>query len=305
MYRAMMNNHETAGIFEADVVCLGQAVIDCITRNREPDPRRPVASLAEQIFFRPGGDSVNESFALAEMGRHVLPAFAVGKDLAGELLLRALEEKGLSASRVVRMDPPFATPVANIFVERDGSRSSINAHAVKLPGFRPSADLIKGAGVVSLCSLFRAPLMDPGLLKELAVAAKAQGSVLCADTKLPLFHDLRLEEYAEVLSLIDYMFPNEREAAYYSGKNEYEEMADVFLSYGVSGVVIKAGKEGCFGKNAAGFFHVPAVPVQAEDTTGAGDSFVAGFISALIEGSSFRECCEAGTVSAARKIGKH
>ena len=286
----------------ADVICLGQAVIDCVTRNRVVNPERPGSSTADSIILRAGGDAVNESIALAGMGRCVLPVFAVGEDAAGELLLRSLEEKGIDTSRVVRMGPSFETPVANIFVEEDGSRSSVSSKAVMLPGFRPSAELIGGGRIVSFCSLFRAPLDDPELLAKLVYAAKAQGSVVCADTKLPLHKKYSLEEFREALAGIDYIFPNESEASFYSGRRDYEKMADVFLSYGVGSVVIKAGREGCFAKNADGFWHIPALPVRAVDTTGAGDYFAAGFISALLDGSSFRECCEAGAASAAGRI---
>ena len=285
-----------------DIVCLGQAVIDCITRNRIPGAARPEASSAESIKLQPGGDAVNESIALTETGCSVAPAFAVGDDAAGGLLIRALETKGVNTSRIVRMGEAFETPVANIFVERDGSRSSISSQAVKLPGFRPSPDLIAGVKLVSLCSLFRAPLDDPEVLAELARTAKAQGSVVCADTKLPLFKQLALPEFREVLPYIDYIFPNEREAAFYSGEDDYEKMADVFLSYGVRNVVVKAGPEGCYAKNGSGFFHIPAVPVRVINTTGAGDYFVAGFIAALLGGASFRECCMAGAARAAEKI---
>ena len=289
----------------ADVICLGQAVIDCVTRNRVPDPKRLGSSIAESIKLRAGGDAVNESVALHELGRCVRPVFAVGNDAAGAFLLHILNEKGVDTSGAVRMGSSFETPVADIFVEKDGSRSSVSSQAVKLPGFHPSADLIKGARVVSLCSIFRAPLDDPGLLAGLVSAAKAQGSVVCADTKLALYKKLCLEDLRETLPQIDYIFPNEKEASFYSGRKEYEEMADVFLAYGVRNVVIKAGKEGCFAKNADGFLHVPALPVHVVDTTGAGDYFVAGFISALLDGSSFRECCEAGTASAAKRISRH
>ena len=284
------------------VICLGQAVIDCVTMNRLPVPGRPESAAAESIVLRPGGDAVNESMALGSLGREVRPVFAVGDDAAGTLLIKAVEEKGIDTSGIVRMGNGFETPIANIFVERDGSRSSISSKAVTLPGFRPSAGLLKGAAVVSLCSLFRAPLDDPEVLAELVSAAKAQGSVVCADTKLPLFKKIALADYGSVFPYIDYIFPNESEAAFYSGRNNYEEMAEAFLSRGVRHVVIKAGAEGCFAKDTEGFFHVPAVPVKAVNTTGAGDWFAAGFIAGLLDGLSFRECCEAGTVSASKKI---
>ena len=68
-------------------------------------------------------------------------------------------------------------------------------------------------------------------------------------------------------------------------------MADYFLSCGIKNVVIKAGKQGCFFKNQLESFTVPAFSVKAVDTTGAGDNFASGFITALLEGKNHRECC--------------
>ena len=83
-------------------------------------------------------------------------------------------------------------------------------------------------------------------------------------------------------SLIDFITPNEDEAKYYTGKEDPEEMADVFLSYGIKNVVIKLGGKGCFFKNAEYTVSYPAFPIDAVDATGAGDSFVAGLASEIL-----------------------
>ena len=78
----------------ADVICLGQAVIDCVTRNRVVNPERPGSSTADSILLRAGGDAVNESIALTGMGRSVLPVFAVGEDAAGLPAVRRAPGRG-------------------------------------------------------------------------------------------------------------------------------------------------------------------------------------------------------------------
>ena len=107
-----------------------------------------------------------------------------------------------------------------------------------------------------------------------------------ADTKLPNFRFLKLADLRDSLPQIDYITPNEDEARYYSGKEEPEEMADVFLAYGVKNVIIKLGGKGCLFKNARGSIRLPACDIRAVDATGAGDNFVAGFVSEILRGAS-------------------
>ena len=135
-----------------------------------------------------------------------------------------------------------------------------------------------------LGSLFRAPFDDPDIIYAVVSAAKNAGLIVLADTKLPNFHFLNLTDIKNSLPLLDYITPNEDEARYYSGKEDPEDMADVFLNYGVKNVIIKLGSKGCLLKNEAGLIRLPAHPINAVDATGAGDNFVAGFMSELLRG---------------------
>jgi sugar/nucleoside kinase (ribokinase family) len=79
-----------------------------------------------------------------------------------------------------------------------------------------------------------------------------------------------------------------------SGKKEPGEIAQLFQSKGVKNVIIKLGHEGCFVKqdNKKGY-RVPAFnKVKAIDTSGAGDSFCAGFIAGLYLGWDVPQCAE-------------
>ena len=123
-------------------------------------------------------------------------------------------------------------------------------------------------------------------VNEAMAAAKAEGQLVFADTKLPNFRVLTLEDLRDSLPLIDYITPNEDEARYFSGKEEPEDMADVFLGCGVKNVIIKLGGKGCFFKNAEEALRLPAFGITAVDATGAGDNFVAGFASEILRGAS-------------------
>ena len=117
---------------------------------------------------------------------------------------------------------------------------------------------------------------------------------------------MSLEELEPVLPMIDYLFPNETEAAFLTGMSEeeadYEGMAERLLAKGIGHVVIKAGEKGCYAASPEDHFSIPALEVPVVDTTGAGDNLVAGFMDALLRGQSFRECCEAGIRTAADSV---
>ena len=116
--------------------------------------------------------------------------------------------------------------------------------------------------------------------------------MVIADTKLPNFRFLTLEDIRESLPQIDYITPNEDEARYFTGKEEPEDMADVFLGCGVKGVIIKLGGRGCLLKNRDTVMRLPACPVRAVDATGAGDNFAAGFVSEILRGAGEKEALD-------------
>ena len=66
-------------------------------------------------------------------------------------------------------------------------------------------------------------------------------------------------------------------------------MADVFLEMGARNVIIKLGGQGCFFKNGEEAFYMPAYNVNPVDATGAGDNFLAGFVSEIICGNNVKD----------------
>ena len=260
------------------------------------------SARADSISISIGGDAVNESIAINQLGHSAAPMIAVGDDTAGVVLLHELRKFNLCEDFISIMQRPFATPVANLIVDDFGGRRSLNSPATKLTGYIPSAEKISGAKIVSLASIGRAPLADVNVILNIAKTAKENGAIVCADTKLPTYTKLTLEDLAPALPYIDYIFPNEKEAAYYTGEEDYKSMAEKFSSFGIKNVIIKAGPEGCRALSDGRYFEIPALEVDAVDTTGAGDHFVAGFICALLENKSFEECLLEGRAYASESI---
>jgi len=281
-----------------EVICIGQAVLDCITKGWNGGSPDSIAGMADSIDLAPGGDAYNEGVILSRLGHRVQVMCRLGHDIAGGIITGKLMENAVDTNAVFYSDTA-PTPVAVLLVAGNGSRRSMNSAAQQSHTFEPDISLLKGVKVVSLASLFRIPFVHPETILTVCRAAKANGAIVTADTKLVYNNQLTLADIKAALPYIDYIFPNETEAEYYTQKKEYSAMADVFLDFGVKNVIIKTGPKGCFVKNMQTCFTVPAYRLNACDTTGAGDNFAAGFISSVIRGFDLREAVEFATACAA------
>ena len=268
-----------------DILCVGTALVDSLIRGFDPEPVSASGYRAESGTLSVGGEAVNEAMAAAKLGMRTGILCSLGEDGAGELVAGALRRCGVDTGAVVRSKEQ-ATPVTTMFVNADGTRRSITNGAHRY-NFHPERfpERLGEARAVILGSLFRAPFDDAEVVHAVVGAVKAAGSLLIADTKLPNFRFLTLEDLAPSLGRIDCVTPNEDEARYFTGKDEPEAMADVFLSYGVGSVIVKLGAKGCLYKDKETVLRLPALPVNAVDATGAGDNFVAAFVSERLRGA--------------------
>ncbi|MBQ2597259.1 MAG: carbohydrate kinase family protein [Oscillospiraceae bacterium] len=269
-----------------DIICIGMALVDSIIKGFDPRPVSASGYRAASGSLNVGGEAVNEAMAAAKLGLETGILCSLGEDDAGDMIIGALRRCGVDTARVLRSSE-HQTPVTTMFVHEDGTRRSITNSAHRY-NFHPenAVSRFSDARALILGSLFRAPFDEPAVILTVLRAAKEAGQLVFADTKMPNFHFLTLDDLGDSLPLIDYITPNEDEARYYSGKETPEEMADAFLSRGVRSVIIKLGSRGCFFKNREGSFSLPACEIRAVDATGAGDNFVAGFASEILRGAS-------------------
>ena len=270
-----------------DLICAGTALVDSIIRGFNPEPVSASGYLAVSGALCAGGEAVNEAVAAAKLGMKTAILCALGEDGAGELVRGELRRGGVDTGRIVRSPQ---TPVTTMFVKEDGTRKSVTNQAHRY-NFHPEKDpaAFTDAKALILGSLFRAPFDDPEIIRAVLASAKAAGELVIADTKLPNFRALKLPDLRDSLPLIDWITPNEDEARYYTGKDDPEEMADVFLRSGVRNVIIKLGGNGCLMKTAEKTVRLPACRVKAVDATGAGDHFAAGFAAEMVRGKTPEE----------------
>lgn len=280
-------------------VIVGAAILDV--------PAGPVdasvfarGSTPAQIRLGFGGDALNEATALARLGVPVRLVSKVGDDAAGRLVLEHCRAAGVD-TRYVRVEEGLATGVNIVLVDETGERCFITDPNGSLRRLAP-ADIdpaaLEEAGLLCLASAFVSPLLGPAGMAALFAAAKERGLVTCADFTTPKNGE-GLGEMGAALSQLDYAFPNLAEAAALTGLRTPEKIAAALLGAGAGHVVLKMGGEGCYIASREGARRLPAVAgIRPLDATGAGDGFVAGFLSALLAGQPFEECALTGNAAA-------
>ena len=272
-----------------DIVFIGTAILDSVIKGFDPEPVSAAGFRAESGSINAGGEGVNGSIASTKLGMKCALLCFLGKDQAGDLIESELAKHGVATRCIVRTSEN-PTPVTTIFVSEDGNRKSItnNAHSYN---FHPERypDVFTDARAVVIGSLFRAPFNDPDVIRAVVSEAHSKGIPVFADTKLPNFRKLTLDDIADSLPMIDYITPNEDEASFFTGETEPAKMADVFLAKGVKNVIIKLGGKGCLFRNSNKSIYLPAHKINVVDATGAGDNFMAGFVTDLLRGNDVRK----------------
>ena len=285
--------------YKYDIVCIGVALVDSIVRGFDPNPISKAGYFAESGSLSVGGEALNESITASKLGLKSAIVTGLGYDAAAELVTGELLSNGVDISYCVRSEE-IHTPVSTLLVNRDGTRKSIMNGSHRY-NFHPEehTQALNETTAVAIGSLFRPPFNDPEIIFKVLSKAKELGLTVYADTKLPNYNTLSLEDVRESMQHIDYIFPNEDEASFYTGETDPDKQADVFLKYGVRTAIIKLGSKGCLLKNANERIFLPAVKIDPVDAVGAGDNFMAGFITAKHDGKTDREALEFANVCGA------
>ena len=245
----------------------------------------------------PGGKGANQAVAAANLGAPVRMIGQAGEDLDGRYLVEHLARSGVDTSAVVPCSQPSGAAFVqvlpdgnNSIVVSPGANAALTADTVcdQLMAVR-SGDLV-------MCQL-ESPLEATQRALEIA-RDRGATSILDPAPARPLSR--------EFLELVDYLTPNETEAACLLGRDLQgaSDALDELSALGAQEVVLKMGAHGAWFREAGQAVHIPAHPVRAVDTTAAGDTFNAALAVGLIEASpllhSIRFACAAAAISVTR-----
>ena len=287
-----------------DISVIGTGVVDVL-----------VGAVDEKIFSRPstpvdfvkisfGGDALNQSVVLSRLGKRVQWINKVGDDDAGQRILRYATDNGIDVSHVT-VQPGLPTGITIVLVDTTGERRFLtNPHSslrkLATEDILPHVDEM--ASIVSFAGMFISPLLDIPSMEKIFSRIKSSGRTFALDMKLPK-HGETLSDIAGLLSHVDYFLPNETELAALTGSTDIDENISALLACGVKCAVVKRGGKGCVLACGDERHEIPACPVEkVVDTTGAGDSFAAGFLFALSENRPLVECAKFASATASCSV---
>ena len=288
----------------AEILIIGAAIIDVLVRPADETVFDTGSYAAEDITMSVGADALNEATILARMGKKVRLNTVLGADKAGEFLQKHICNCGIEMDRSC-VKEELKTGINVVLVKPDGSRCFLTNPRGSLRHLRisdiqmPFPDSVQ---IICFASIFVFPHIKTEELFQIFSQAKKQGKIVCADmTKCK--NKETPDEMAEAFAEIDYLFPNDEEAMLFTRKTTVEEAAEAFVNAGVKHVIIKCGARGAFVRTRTEAYWAPAKEgISVIDTTGAGDSFVAGFLAALSEGKCLEECVKNANNCGARAV---
>lgn len=283
-------------------VCLGEALVDFVADVSG-------VSLSECPGFRkaPGGAPANVAVGLARLGVQSAFLGKVGEDPFGHFLEQTFAGAGVD-TQWVRFDPAARTGLAFVSLQANGERDFVFYR-------NPSADMLYRADEIPDAALADCRVYHFGsitLIQDLsrtatldaAARARQQGALISYDPNLraPLWPDLETarREILAALPIADVVKVSEEEAEFLYGPGSPIEHAERLLAAGPRLVALTHGGEGSYLVTREFTAEVRGFEVEVVDTTGAGDGFVAGLLTGLLEIGGL----EAVTHTSLREIGR-
>lgn len=288
-----------------DAICIGAAIVDIPLQPVSRDMFEIESLPLQQICMTIGGDAINEATIMSRLGHKIGLMSMVGKDAVGNFILEHCEKNGIDYSGI-KVVEGVDTSINIGLVTADGERTFVtnrNGSLWKMTIDHVDLSKIAEARLLSFASIFNNPLLDCKAMVQIFKEAKKNDMIICADMIKARLGET-LDDIREALGYVDYFFPNYDEACMMTSESDLEKIADKFLACGIKHVVIKTGKKGCYIKSRNGkVLEVPAMQgITAIDTIGAGDNFASGFITAILEGKSLKECAEFANVTASISV---
>lgn len=260
-----------------DVLCYGAISLDISGRVDRPWHNGSQVGATDYILS-PGGDATLVALTLAGLGLKVaLAGGPVGQDPPGHYIEIVCAEAGVDLSPRVK----GKTSVSAVAVDPAGARSSITYHEdTPMEEIPVPVDLVPRSRYLYTCGVYG---MNSAVL---GAAAREHGvpSLLNLDTIA-----------MDAIGLFDTVIASQEVAGRLA--DDPLAAAEMIRTKGAGLAIVTMGDRGCISSNA-GLLTVPAYPVEAVDTTGAGAAFAAGFIYARLKDfnvlDSLRIACGAG-----------
>jgi fructokinase len=265
-----------------DVVSLGELLIDMVPL--------PAPAGALNFAAKPGGAPGNAAVGLAKLGRSVAVLSKVGDDAFGRLLVGTIAGAGASTEAIV-VSREHLTGVAVVTLDAQGDRDFLfyrqDCADVNYAPDEVRADLIQDARILHVNSLVLASPVSASAQRHAMALAQAAGILISVDPNLrPLLWESREAMIAaarEVVAAANILKIGEDELQIITGIADADAALESVWHEGLRVVAVTRGAAGARVLTRDANVTVPGIAVKVVDTTGCGDSFMAAFLTGLLD----------------------
>lgn len=285
-----------------DVVSAGELLIDLISR----DFAERLADARDYVRLQ-GGSPANFALNLTRLGNTVRLCAAVGTDEMGDFLLGNLQAQGLETTGIERVDAPTTL----ILVTRSKEVSNFQAYRgadtfLGLECFRQIPWHEVSVFHTTCFALSKEPARSQ-IFMAARIARKA-GCQISIDANYapkigPSPSEARemVAQYVGLGAMVK-ISEVDWERLYGHPVKDPKQVLHHFLQLGASEVVLTLGADGAWAANQHGATYLPSQSIAVVDTTGAGDAFWSGYITAWLDGKELDHCLLAGRSMAEIKL---
>lgn len=284
-----------------DILIVGELNVDVFMGGLLNAPVFGKEIIADSYQELAGSSTGNTICTAASLGLKTAVFSKLGRDRFGDIMLRALERYGVE-TRFIDISENYRTGVT-LSLSNDRDRAMITYFGDTVNAFDAADIPLESAGArhLHMPSFYLNPSIQPGL-----AAAYEKAHALGMTTSLDAGWDEsgRWHDHLdEVLKHTDFFFPNESETEAITGENDPVKGIVKLAQMGCN-VVVKCGGEGSYycAKGSNDVQHFPGYPTRLVETTGAGDSFDAGFLYAFLNGKDIADCMRMGNAVGALSV---
>jgi sugar/nucleoside kinase (ribokinase family) len=273
-----------------DVLVQGRAFCDLTFSFRR---FQGLPQLGQEVFSDEFGINAGGIFnivsVLSGLGVHVGWLTQLGNDIFSAFIAEQARERGLSLELTEWIGRPM--PLVTVGVSFAHDRLFLSYAEPEHPGEIEPSLTVEHLDRLRPRALFTYGEVGVPLMR----AARERGIVVYVDTFWNPDH-LRSSRLREIVESADVVAPNLGEALEMTGASRVEEAREVLSGWCRRGA-IKCGSDGCLAWDGPERMTLRAIPVQARETTGAGDSFNAGLIYGLLLGYPFETCLQCANIA--------
>lgn len=273
------------------ILCIGSITTDVIVKTVDNLPPPGVLQAVDGIKTRVGGCAANASIVLSRLGAPSVLVAKLGCDSYGDFVEKTAQENGVDCSGLCH-DSSVGTTVSVVCISSEGERSFLY-YPGSTAAFRKEdlpKELLQKSDIVFISGAMLMPSFDGAPSAEVLKTAKELGKYTVMDTAWD-FDDIWLPKVKDAIPYLDLFMPSIDEATKLTGETDPEKIADRLFNLGAKNVIIKLGKQGALICPQGGERKI--IPtysgIKPVDTTGAGDSFCAGFLYGLANGWDYYE----------------